>query len=53
MKSGGYERLGLGNGPHTVATSRNSDNLHSVQGYFYKFIMEVRIAVMVTKKVNV
>ena len=50
---GGRGSLGVGNGPQTIAASIIRDNWHSIQGYFYKFLMGVRITVMVTKKDNV
>ena len=52
MKGGGCGSLRVGNGPQTVADSRNSYNWHSIQGYFYEFPMEVIIIAVVTKKDN-
>ena len=52
MNSGGCGSLGMGNGTQTVAGSNNSENWHSIQGYFYEFVMEVSITVTSTKKAN-
>ena len=52
MKSGWFGNLGLVNVPYKVSASEKSKNWHSVQGCFYKFLVEIIIAVMVTKKAN-